>query len=128
MNDQTPPSKPSDTEQPSGEGLDGTPFPAPLEGFTEKTDDERWRDHFVLPIAFEMKRRQIREMRIQLTENNTAVFELLPKLPENFESTHRHQRRRASRWEMEFIARVMLKTRRLVAVAVSRLLGGSRTG
>jgi hypothetical protein len=52
---------------------------APLEGFPEKTDDEKWRDHFVLPIAKEMKRRGIGELRIKLTEKGTAVFELLPE-------------------------------------------------
>jgi hypothetical protein len=52
---------------------------APLAGFQEKTDDEKWRDHFVLPIAEEMKRRGIGEMRIKLTEKGTAVFELLPE-------------------------------------------------
>jgi hypothetical protein len=44
-----------------------------------RTDDEKWRDHFVLPIATEMKRRGIGEMRIKLTEKGTAVFELLPE-------------------------------------------------
>ena len=48
-------------------------------GFPEKTDEEKWRDHFVLPIAAEMKRRGIGEMRIKLTEKGTAVFELLPE-------------------------------------------------
>ncbi len=52
---------------------------APLEGFPEKTDEEKWRDHFVLPIAAEMKRRGIGEMWIKLTEKGTAVFELLPE-------------------------------------------------
>ena len=51
----------------------------PIEGFPEKTDDEKWRDHFVLPIAEEMKRRGIGELRIKLTEKGTAVFELLPE-------------------------------------------------
>lgn len=45
----------------------------------KRTDDEKWRDHFVLPIATEMKRRGIGEMRIKLTEKGTAVFELLPE-------------------------------------------------
>jgi hypothetical protein len=45
----------------------------------QKTDDEKWRDHFVLPIASEMKRRGIGELRIKLTEKGTAVFELLPE-------------------------------------------------
>jgi len=49
---------------------------APLAGFPEKSDDEKWRDHFVLPIAEEMKRRGIGELRIKLTEKGTAVFEL----------------------------------------------------
>lgn len=44
-----------------------------------KTDDERWRDHFVYPIALEMKRRGIGELRIKLKDNGKADFELLPE-------------------------------------------------
>lgn len=63
----------------------GTAVMKPLDGFPEKSDDEKWRDYFVLPIAAEMKHRGIGEMRIKLTEKGTAVFELLP---ENAESMH----------------------------------------
>jgi hypothetical protein len=45
----------------------------------KRTDDEKWRDLFVLPIATEMKRRGIGEMRIKLTKKGTAVFEILPE-------------------------------------------------
>jgi hypothetical protein len=44
-----------------------------------RPDDEKWRDNFVLPIATEMKRRGIGEIRIKLTEKGTAVFELIPR-------------------------------------------------
>lgn len=44
-----------------------------------KTDDEKWRDHFVYPIALEMKRRGIGELRIKLKDNGKADFELIPE-------------------------------------------------
>jgi len=44
----------------------------------------------------------------------------------NVKSTHRHQRERASKREWRFVLRVTLTTRRLVAVAVSRLVEQSR--
>lgn len=44
-----------------------------------KTDDEKWRDHFVYPIALEMKRRGVGELRIKLKDNGKADFELIPE-------------------------------------------------
>jgi hypothetical protein len=44
-----------------------------------KTDDEKWRDHFVYPIALEMKRRGIGELRIKLKDTGKADFELIPE-------------------------------------------------
>lgn len=44
-----------------------------------KTDDEKWRDHFVYPIALEMRRRGIGELRIKLKGDGKADFELLPE-------------------------------------------------
>lgn len=44
-----------------------------------KTDAEKWRDHFVYPIALEMKRRGIGELRIKLKANGKADYELLPQ-------------------------------------------------
>lgn len=43
-----------------------------------KTDDEKWRDHFIYPIALEMKRRGIGELHIKIQENGKAAFELIP--------------------------------------------------
>jgi len=46
---------------------------------TMTIDDGKWSSRFVLPIATEMKRRGIGEMRIKLTQNGTAVFDLIPE-------------------------------------------------
>ena len=45
----------------------------------KRTDDEKWHDQFVMPIATEMNRRGIGEMRIRMTGKGTAVFELIPE-------------------------------------------------
>lgn len=50
----------------------------PIGGFEEKSDDEKWRDHFVLPIAEEMKRRGIGELHI-IMKGGKAAYELLPE-------------------------------------------------
>ena len=44
-----------------------------------KTDDEKWRDHFIYPITLEMKKRGISELNIKMTENGKAQFELIPE-------------------------------------------------
>jgi hypothetical protein len=49
------------------------------EDFVKKANDDKWVEYFVHPIAQEMKRRGIGEMRIKMTDRGTAVFELLPE-------------------------------------------------
>lgn len=44
-----------------------------------KTDEEKWRDHFVYPVTIEMKRRGISELRVKLKENGKAEFEIIPE-------------------------------------------------